>query len=91
MSAMTLEQVRDILGRGGINWTYYEGNGTKVQFKDMADAIDAHLTAHAQRVEKVREVVLQLQSTDETGLNAEACYQLGEKLATAIGDSHEHD
>jgi len=32
----------------------------------------------------VREAITQLQCTDETGLNAEACYQLGNKLETAI-------
>ena len=44
MSEMTLEQVRDALLRDNINWTFFLGDGSKVTFKDMADAIDAHLT-----------------------------------------------
>ena len=43
MSEMTLDGVRDDLRRLGYN--------------GYADAIDAHLTAHAQMVEKVREVI----------------------------------
>ena len=38
-------------------------------------------------LQAVREVITQLQCTDESGLNAEPCYQLGDKLSRAIGDT----
>ena len=56
---------------------------------EAADALDAvHLANSAQTVdiEAVRVVSKQLKCTDETGLNAESCYQLGDKLSQAIGD-----
>ncbi|WP_395119681.1 hypothetical protein ACFCQI_01825 [Rhodanobacter sp. FW102-FHT14D06] len=43
--------------------------------------------AQAVDVGAIREVIAQLQCTDETGLDAEPCYQLGEKLTRAIGNA----
>ena len=87
---MTLEQVRD--GLIGDSRYFITASGKPMvqarQMKIYADAIDAHLANSAQTVdvEAVRTVSKQLKCTDETGLNAESCYQLGDKLSQAIGD-----
>jgi hypothetical protein len=87
---MTLQQIRDGLI---LDSKYFmtEGGKPMVQARQMkiyADAIDAYLATPAQTVdvEAVREVSKQLKCTDETGLAAEPCYQLGDKLSQAIGD-----
>jgi hypothetical protein len=49
------------------------------------DAIDAHLTAHAQMVEKVREVIAELRGYPlAPGLRE--IRDMADKLARAIGD-----
>ena len=75
MSAMTLEQIarwhRDQAWGCGLH-EHLQGEGQK--HDEMADAIDAH----AQMVEKVREIIDTLRDYDDHGL--------ADKLAAAIGD-----
>jgi len=71
MSAMTLEQVS------------YHLREKKTTADDLlADAINAHLTAHAQMADEVREVIESLRNP----VRYEMVWILADKLARAIGD-----
>ncbi len=90
MSAMTLEQKRAVAK--AIHEGLYR-NGTVVMYSGaferiVENAIDAHLTAHAQMVEKVREVIAAMKA----GREYHAKHGAGDyytawidKLAGAIG------
>lgn len=89
MSAMTLEQVRDFLHRKQCMWVAFECWATSINEKEVSafcNAIDAHLTDHAQMMEKVREVA--------DWLAQHACVEIpgmaeqADKLAIAIGDKN---
>jgi len=90
MSAMTLEQKKAVAK--AIHEGLYR-NGTVVMYSGaferiVENAIDAHLTAHAQMVEKVREVIELLRilpvNRKVMGINDK---ELANKLAAAIGDA----
>lgn len=83
MSAMTLEQVRERLQ------SLFEA-GPEVSVRPYAlaewiEGVDAHLTAHAQMVDKVREVIEVLRSVQVNRHFPLA--QQADKLAAAIGDA----
>lgn len=85
MTTMTLEQVRDWLANCTESCT--ESSDISNEWcGEMADAIDAHLTDHAQMVGEVREVIESLRNP----VRYETVWILADKLARAIGDRHDH-
>ena len=82
MNAMTLEKAITTLA-------------SQIFARDAEGAVDAwevvkeHLTAHAQMVEKVREVIASIDLRAETYLDPQ-CKTWANKLAVAIGDAHDH-
>lgn len=84
MNTMTLEQVRDWLANCAESCTKSSDINNE-WCGEMADAIDAHLTAHAQMVEKVRYVIADMLADPlDMPVTANAW---ADKLAIAIGDS----
>jgi hypothetical protein len=83
MSAMTLDQKIDRLRRVA------DGLRRIREFESAGylDEYRAHLTAHAQMVEKVREVITELRATDVPLVrDHNNVRRIADKLAAAIGE-----